>query len=148
MGGKRYCGDRDALSWKCCGVSGTRTECEMWGLCVLGGGGGRRYCGDRAGATVNFFGAGEESAGVRCAAGLGGTSFGGKSSCGERVAAGTKIWVQGNLSVELLGVFANGVGVMEVESEWWRRKAVRNFSAAGERQSELAGGAGLAGGRF
>ena len=107
LGGKRYCGDRDALSWKCCGAIGTRTECGTWGLCVLGGGGGRRYCGDRAGAAVNIFGAGEEGAGVRCAAGLG-TSFGGKSSCGERVAAGTKICVQGNLSVE---VFARGVGV-------------------------------------
>ena len=102
LGGKRYCGDRDALSWKCCGVSGTRTECETWGLCVLGGGGGRRYCGDRAGAAVNIFGAGEEGAGVRCAAGLS-TSFGGKSSCGERVAAGTNICVQGVFPVEVLG---------------------------------------------
>mmetsp|Transcript_38752 Transcript_38752/g.75672 ORF Transcript_38752/g.75672 Transcript_38752/m.75672 type:complete len:195 (-) Transcript_38752:669-1253(-) len=91
LGGKRYCGDRDALSLKCCGAIGTRTECGTWGLCVLGGGGGRRYCGDRAGAAVNIFGAGEEGAGVRCAAGLGieaewcWLGGGGKSAtdCGE-----------------------------------------------------------------
>ena len=28
LGGKRYYGDKDALIWKWCGVSGTRTECE------------------------------------------------------------------------------------------------------------------------
>ena len=51
---------------------------------------------------MNIFGAGEEGAGVRCAASLS-TSFGGKSSCGERVAAGTNICVQGVFSVEVLG---------------------------------------------
>ena len=93
-----------------------RTECETWGLCVLGGGGGRRYYGDRAGAAVNIFRAGEEGAGVRCAAGLG-TSFGGKSSCGERVAAGTNICVQGNLCIfDVVGGVGGGV-VMEVVRE-------------------------------
>ena len=54
----------------------------MWGLCVPDGGGGRRHCRERAGVTVNFFGAGERCAGVRCSAGLGGSSFGGKNSWG------------------------------------------------------------------
>ena len=103
LGGKRYCGDKDAVSWKWCGVSGTRMEYKAWGLCVLGDGGGRRYRGDRAGATVIFFGAGEEGVGVRCSADLGGTSFGGKSSCGERVVAGKNICVLEYLFMEMLG---------------------------------------------
>ena len=28
LGGKRYCGDKDALSLKWCGLGGTRTESE------------------------------------------------------------------------------------------------------------------------
>mmetsp|Transcript_38757 Transcript_38757/g.75678 ORF Transcript_38757/g.75678 Transcript_38757/m.75678 type:complete len:194 (+) Transcript_38757:169-750(+) len=98
----RYYRDKDVVSWKWCGVSGTRTEYEAWGPCVLGGGGGRRYCGNRAGATAIFFGAGEEGGGIHCATSLCGTSFGGDSSCGERVAAGNNICVQGDLYMEVL----------------------------------------------
>ena len=55
---------------------------------MLIGGGRRRYCGERAGANVNFFGAREGGVGGCRTNGLGGTSFGGKSSWGERVMAG------------------------------------------------------------
>jgi len=97
LGGKRYCGDKDALSLKWCGGGGMRMESEAWGLYVLSGGGGRRYCRERAGATVNFFGAGERGAGLRCSAGLGGSSFGGESSWGERVAVGENLFMLGHL---------------------------------------------------
>ena len=103
LGGKRYCRDKDTLSWKWCGVGGTRTDSEAWGLCVSDCGGGRRYCGDRAGATINFFGAGERGVGIRCSAGLGGSSFGGKSSWGERVAVGRNICVLGYFYKGVLG---------------------------------------------
>ena len=43
LGGKRYCGDKDALSLKWFEVGGTRTDYEVWDLCVLDGGGGRKY---------------------------------------------------------------------------------------------------------
>ena len=59
--------------------------------------------GDRAGATINFFGAGERGAGIRCSAGLGGSSFGGKSSWGERVAVGRNICVLGYFYKGVLG---------------------------------------------
>ena len=77
----------------CGGGGGSGTEYESWGLCMLVVEGGRRYCGEGTGATDNLFVAGEEGAGVRCAAGLVGTSFGGKSSCGERVAAGKNMFM-------------------------------------------------------
>ena len=86
----------------CGGGGGSGTEYESWGLCMLVVEGGRRYCGEGTGATENLFGAGEEGAGVRCAAGLVGTSFGGKSSCGERVVAGKNICVLEYLFMEML----------------------------------------------
>ena len=109
LGWKRYFGDRNDMSSKVCeGGGGSGTEYKSGGLCALVGGDSRRYYEQRTRTTEIFFGTDEEGAGVRCAAGLGGTSFSGKSSCGERVAAGTKICVQGILSVE---VFAHRVGV-------------------------------------
>ena len=87
----------------CGGGGGSGTEYESWGLCMLVVEGGRRYCGEGTGATDNLFVAGEEGAGVRCAAGLVGTSFGGKSSCGERVVAGKNICVLEYLFMEMLG---------------------------------------------
>ena len=66
-------------------------------------GGGRRYCGDRAGATINFFGAGERGAGIRCSAGLGGSSFGRKISWGERVVVGRNMFVLGYFCKGVLG---------------------------------------------
>ena len=64
LGEKRYCGDKDAVSCKDRrGVGGSGTEYESWGLYVLVGGDGTRYCGEKAGATVKFFGLGEEGAG-------------------------------------------------------------------------------------
>ena len=86
----------------CGGGGGSGTEYESWGLCMLVVEGGRRYCGEGTGATDNLFVAGEEGAGVRCAAGLVGTSFGGKSSCGERVVAGKNICVLEYLFMEML----------------------------------------------
>ena len=38
--------------------------------------------------------------------------------------------------------------VTEVGSEWWRRKAMKNFLAAGERRLESSGRAGLTGEGF
>ena len=53
LGGKRYCGDKDAVSLKCWGGDKEFwVECDSWGLLVLVGGDSRRYCGERAGATV------------------------------------------------------------------------------------------------
>ena len=104
LGGKRYCRDRNAMSPKVCeGGEGSGTVYESWGLCVLAGGGGRIYCEERAGETENCFGAGEEGAGVCSAAGLGVTSFGGKSSCGERVVAGKNICVPEYLFMGISG---------------------------------------------
>ena len=52
-GGKRYYGDKDAVSLKCWGGDKEFwVECDSWGLLVLVGGDSRRYCGERAGATV------------------------------------------------------------------------------------------------
>ena len=67
------------------------------------GGGDRRYCGETAGATKNYFGMGEEGADVCCATGMGGTSFRGKSRCGERVAAGKNMCVLEYLFMGMLG---------------------------------------------
>jgi len=84
-----YSRDKDTVSLKCCGGEDeSGVECESWCLRVLVGGGGKRYCGERAGETVIFFGTS-----VWCAAGLGGTLFGGKSSWEERVMAGKNIFV-------------------------------------------------------
>ena len=80
---------------KCCGGGESRIECKIWGLHMFIGSGDRRYCGKTARATENVFDAGKEGAGVRWVAGLGGTSFGGKISCGERMAAGKNICVLG-----------------------------------------------------
>ena len=102
---------------KYCGGGESRIECKIWGLHMFIGSGDRRYCGKTARVTENVFDAGKEGAGVRWVAGLGGTSFGGKISCGERMAAGkkhlrAKIFCMGILGWELnnaWGIFEEGM---------------------------------------
>ena len=103
LGGKRYCVDKDVLCLKCYRGGESRMECEAWGLFMFIGGSSRIYCGEKAGKTENFFGAGKEVAGVCCATGLGDTSFRGKSSCGERGAAGKNMCMLGYFYMGILG---------------------------------------------
>ena len=110
LGGKRYCGDKDAVCLKCCRGGESKTECEVWGLCMFIGGNGRIYCRKKARKTEIFFGASKEDTGVCYAAGLGGTPFRGKNSFEERGAAGKNMCVLGYFCMGILGWESGGTG--------------------------------------